>query len=272
VHRHADGGEVYFVANTAAQKQTVKATFRQTDTPELWNPLNGKIRPLAVTSKTATTTTVTLDLEAYGSTVVTFTKRQLPAQPAVAAVTPMDLSTGWSVKFASGPGGAGNPVPMDSLKDWTTLPGMANYSGVASYEKTVTVPAAMANAPVVLSFGVSPGPASGRGGQGFASAIDSPVRDAAVVYVNGQRIGAAWCPPFTVDVSGALKAGENTIRIDVGNTAVNYLAKAGFPNYNQRAVDAAFPPGNRFQPQGMQSYAAPLPSGLTGPIKLEGLH
>jgi len=150
---------------------------------------------------------------------------------------------------------------------------MANYSGVATYEKKVTLSAEMARAALVLSFGPAGGGAAGggRGGQGFAAAIGTPVHDAAVVYVNDQRVGAAWCPPFQVDVTGALKEGENTIRIDVGNTAVNYLAKAGFPNYNQRAVDAMFPPGNRFSPQGAASYAQPLPSGLTGPIKLEAL-
>ncbi len=269
VHRRADGGELYFVANTSAQKQSFRATFRQSDTPELWNPLNGKIRPLAAASKTATSTTVALDLDAYGSVVVAFTKRQLPPAPAPAA-TSIDLSTDWAVKFATGPGGTGAPVTMSTLADWTTLPGMANYSGVATYEKKVTIPAAMASSSVVMSFGATGAAGSGRGGgQGFAAVVSTPVHDAAVVYVNGQRIGAAWCPPFQVDLTGALKEGENTIRIDVGNTAINYLAKAGFPNYNQRAVDAAFPPGNRFSPQGTNNYAQPLPSGLTGPIKLE---
>ena len=148
---------------------------------------------------------------------------------------------------------------------------MANYLGVATYEKKVTIPAAMAQSGVVLNFGEATVPAGGggRGGQGFAAPINGPVEDAAVVYVNDQRVGAAWCFPYQVDLTGALKEGENTIRIDVGNTAVNYLAKAGWPNYNQRAVDAAFPPGNRFSPPNAGVYAQPLPSGLTGPIKLE---
>jgi hypothetical protein len=84
------------------------------------------------------------------------------------------------------------------------------------------------------------------------------------------RVGAAWCAPYSVDLTGKLKEGQNTIKIEVGNTAVNYLSKAGFPNYNQRAVDAEFPPGNRFSPQGTQMYAQPLPSGLIGTVKLQG--
>jgi hypothetical protein len=224
------------------------------------------MRPLA-SRKNGNSSTVTLELEPLGSAVVVFTNRQLAAPPAPARDT-IDLSGGWSVKFASGPGGSGAPVSMEKLVDWTTLPNMANYSGVATYEKKVTVPAAMANSAVALDFGSAGGAGAGRGGQGYAAPLSSPVMDAAVVFVNDKRIGAAWCAPFSVDLTGALKEGENTIRIEVGNTAVNYLAKAGFPNYNQRAVDAQFPPGNRFQPQGAQLYAQPLPSGLAGPIKL----
>jgi hypothetical protein len=274
VHRHSDGGEIYFVANTSATKQSFKAAFRQAAMQaEQWNPLNGKIRPLPIVEKTATHTTVALDLDAYGSTIIVFTQRTLATPAAPATPAPIDLSTGWSVKFATGPGGSGTPVTMNTLADWTSLPGMANYSGVATYERKVTIPADTAKAAMVLNLGevTRDAAAAGRGGQGYAAAVAAPVKDAAVVYVNDKRIGAAWCPPYQVDVTGTLKEGENTIRIEVGNTAVNYLAKAGFPNYNQRAVDAAFPPGNRFSPQGTQLYAQPLPSGLIGPIKLESL-
>ncbi len=93
------------------------------------------------------------------------------------------------------------------------------------------------------------------------------MRDAAVVYVNGKRAGAAWTPPYRVDVTGFLKEGDNEIRIDVGNTAVNYLASHGFPNYDNTAIRQVY--GNRFDPQGTQLLSQPLPSGLLGPIRLE---
>jgi hypothetical protein len=123
--------------------------------------------------------------------------------------------------------------------------GMTNYSGVATYEKKINLPAEAAHAPMVLRLGAASGslPDTGRGAQGYVAPINSPVRDAAVVFVNGQRAGAAWCPPFAVEVTGLLKEGENTLRIEVGNTAVNYLAKAGFPNYNLAGLRQAY--GNR---------------------------
>jgi hypothetical protein len=271
VHRHADGGEAYFVANTGVQKQRVKATFRQTGMQaELWDPLTGAVRPLAVAAKDEKTTTVALELEPLGSTLVVFTKRELPATAAAVKPATLDLSAGWAVSFAAGPGGEGKPVAMDKLASWTDVPGMQNYSGVASYEKKITVSADVARAAMVLSLGEATGGGGGgggRGGNGYVAALNSPVRDAAVVFVNGKRAGAAWCPPYAVEVTGLLKEGENTIRIEVGNTAVNYLAKAGFPNYNLAGLRQAY--GNRFDPQNTNLLVQPLPSGLLGPIRLE---
>jgi hypothetical protein len=92
---------------------------------------------------------------------------------------------------------------------------------------------------------------------------EGPVREAAVVYVNGKRAGAVWCAPYQVDVSGLLKDGANTLRIVVANTAVNLLAKGHLPDYS--SLNAKY--GERFQAQDM-SAVQPVPSGLLGPIKL----
>ena len=110
VHRHADGGEVYFVANTSPQKQTVQATFRQTGMqPEQWNPLNGKIRPLAVAFQDGH-----VNHRDAGTRAVRFHSRCVYQPPSAgaggAATSTIDVSTGWSVKFAGGPGGT---VPGD---------------------------------------------------------------------------------------------------------------------------------------------------------------
>jgi hypothetical protein len=92
---------------------------------------------------------------------------------------------------------------------------------------------------------------------------EGPVREAAVVYVNGKRAGSVWCAPYQVDVSGLVKDGENTIRVVVANTAVNLLAKGPLPDY--KALNAKY--GERFQAQDMNNLQL-VPSGLLGPVKL----
>ena len=93
--------------------------------------------------------------------------------------------------------------------------------------------------------------------------LDAPIREAAVVYVNDQRAGAVWCPPYALEVTRLLKPGLNRLRIVVGNTAINYMAGHKLPDYkelNQRY-------GERFQPQDMENLQ-PLPSGMLGPVRL----
>jgi len=93
--------------------------------------------------------------------------------------------------------------------------------------------------------------------------LDGPVREAAVIYINDKRAGSIWCPPYRLDVTNFLRQGSNELRIDVGNTAMNYMAGHSLPDY--RLLNLRY--GERFQPQDMDKIEA-LPSGLLGPIRL----
>ena len=118
---------------------------------------------------------------------------------------------------------------------------------------------------VNFDFGqATPAPERGRA-QGYHADLEAPVHEAAVVYVNDQRIGSVWSPPYAIDVTGKLKAGENKIRIEVANLAINYMASIKLPNYDYDGVTRQF--GNRFQPQNL-NLIQPLPSGLLGPVRL----
>jgi hypothetical protein len=268
VHRHTADGEIYFIANTSNEPKSVQAAFRVKGLqPEIWNPMNGSVSAATVTGQSAGSTTIHLNLEPYGSTIVAFTKRSLPApgiSPAiVAAPQPVDLSTGWTVHF----GKDSTPVTMDTLASWTTIPDKINFSGVATYEKTITVAPEMLKDGLSVSFDFGRGKPTQESGraQGCRAELDAPVREVAVLYVNDQRAGSTWCPPYSIDVTGKLKAGENKIRIEVANLAVNYMAGIKLPNYNYEGVTRQF--GNRFQPQNL-NLIQPLPSGLLGPVRL----
>jgi hypothetical protein len=93
--------------------------------------------------------------------------------------------------------------------------------------------------------------------------LEGPVREAAEVYVNGQRAGIVWRPPYTVEVGLLLKPGTNQISIIVGNTAINSLAASALPDY--RLLNDRY--GQRFVPQGMENLQ-PLASGLLGGVRL----
>jgi hypothetical protein len=90
--------------------------------------------------------------------------------------------------------------------------------------------------------------------------IDSPVREAAEVFVNGKRAGAVWHPPYELDITSYLRAGANKIEVKVANLALNALAGQERPDY--RLLSARY--GQRFVPQDTH-LIVPQPSGMLGP-------
>ena len=102
-----------------------------------------------------------------------------------------------------------------------------------------------------------------RSGSGMRALLESPIREAARVWVNGNDAGSVWCAPYRVEVTGLLHAGENTIRVVVANLALNRLAAQPLPDY--RPLIAKY--GNRFQDQDMREVK-PLPAGMLGPVRL----
>jgi hypothetical protein len=133
---------------------------------------------------------------------------------------------------------------------------------VAVYEKEIRVGREMLRAELDFGTGqpLPPGPPRQAGMRAWYA---GPVRDAAVVCVNGKRAGAVFAPPYRLDLTGFLKEGSNRLRIEVGNTRLNGLAELGEPDY--RDVTAKY--GERFQMQDMKRMV-PEPSGLLGAVKL----
>ncbi|HEX6465829.1 MAG TPA: glycosyl hydrolase [Terriglobales bacterium] len=263
VHRKLPEAEIYFLANTANTRQTTDATFRVTGLqPEWWDPMTGKIVAAPVKERTSAGTTVPLELEPYASRFLVFSRRNSSA-PAhgFSSSTALDISRNWRVTFGKG----ARTETMDQLRSWTDNEDTRYFSGQASYEKTVTVPADMLHAgnSVHLDFGeghpLPPQPLKA----GMQAWLETPIREVAVVYVNGNLAGSLWCPPYSLDVTALLHAGENAIRIDVANLALNYMAGRRLPDY--RLLDLRY--GVRFEAQEMDKVQ-PVPAGLFGPIRL----
>lgn len=202
VHRQTADADIYFVANTENVKRNVEIAFRNLgNQPEIWNAMTGELSAANVKSQTANATTVTLNFEPYQSHVVVFSKRKtvLPkAQTNTAATSAIDLNADWRVSF-----GSNQPAVMNRLRSWTDDEATKFYSGTANYEKTFSLaPNQMQSGnrlkldfgePVPLPFEVQK--------NGMRTYLDAPVKEAAIVYVNGERAGSVWSPPYSVDVT-----------------------------------------------------------------------
>jgi hypothetical protein len=265
VHRKTQNAEIYFVANTGNTRVKVNATFRvQGKSAEWWDAVSGRISKAQILTQTKEDTTIPLSLAPYASKVLVFSgllqaplrPRHLPAAP-----PPMDLSREWKVSF----GPSSQPRTMDSLQSWTEDKETRYFSGLATYERNVVVPKSMIQPglTVQLDFGEGRTVPPLNLKAGMQAWLETPIREAAVVYVNDQRAGAVWCPPFSLDVTSVLKAGTNRLKIVVGNLAVNYMAGHSLPDY--RLLNLRY--GVRFEAQDMDKIQ-PVPAGLSGPIRL----
>ena len=264
VHRRTTDAEIYFLANTSNVRKSVKATFRQQGLQaDWWDPFSGNAAAAKIDAATDKGTTIALDLEPYASRVLVFTRRRLPAAPTIPSSVSkqIEINTDWRVSF--GPNG---PVKqMNTLRSWTEDEETRYFSGVATYEKDVTLPGTMfeKGRRIILDFGEGQPNQSQPSQAGMQTMFDAPLREAAIVYINGRRAGSVWCPPYSLDVTSLLKPGPNKFRIEVSNTAINYMSGHSLPDY--RLLNLRY--GERFRPQEMEKVQ-PVPSGMLGPVRL----
>jgi hypothetical protein len=267
IHRRMIDAEIYFVANTSNVRQSVTATFRvENMQAESWDPMTGKVSAAQLPAGTSRRG-VRLDLEPYESRILVFSRRALAPTKSAGPSTIMseiDLSSGWQVAF----GEDGKPAMMDHLRSWTDDEETRYFSGVATYKKDIDVKENMLQQGLVVRLDFGEGTAIPQQNlrAGMQAWLDGPVREAAVVYVNGQRAGSVWCPPYSLDLTRLLRRGENRLRIVVGNLALNYMAGHRLPDY--RLLNLRY--GERFQAQDMDKVR-PVPSGLLGGIRLVAL-
>jgi alpha-L-rhamnosidase len=263
VHRRMRDADIYFLANTSNRPQRTTATLRVDHLQgEWWDPMSGAIRPAVTQAWGEAGTRVEVDLPPYGSRVLVFSKGARSARSADqgrAVVPPLDLSSDWRVTFGTNQ----SSVFMDTLRSWTDDRATRYFSGVATYEKTVRVPEAMLTGglDVWLDFGEA-APVEPQGTR-FQAWLNPPVQEAAVVYLNGRRAGSVWCPPYALDVTTFLRPGENGLRVEAANVAVNHMAGQSLPDY--RLLNLRY--GIRFEAQDMDKVQV-VPSGLRGPIRL----
>jgi hypothetical protein len=259
VHRKLQDADIYFIANTSNHDVNATASFGAKRRAVAWlDPDSGKL--------THATAQPQLKLAPYESRVLVFSDTPLAATeaPRVAEATVVaDISGDWKVGFGAG----SQPVAMQALRSWTEDAATRHYSGQAVYTREMNLSQAqLAGSRMVLDFGPgTPLASTPKVPAGMRAMLESPVREAAQVYVNGKRAGAVWHPPYRIDVTPLLAAGANRIEVRVANLGLNALAGRALPDY--RLLSARY--GQRFVPQDTE-LIVPRPSGILGPVKLMG--
>ena len=281
-HRREGDVDFFFVAGEGKGEVTLNASC-EGRTVEIWDAVTGgraRCPQRAVGDKTC----ISLDLPVGGSCFVVFAPSgglgiSRPTDDMVGRVVPnapqqIPITNAWHVSFAyhdgiSAPPPA--PIAMETLRDWTTYgatddvasTSIRYFSGTATYRTTISGNREWGtrNGNCMLSLGRVP--------TGLAR-----------VFVNGVDCGVAWCAPWEVDVSSAIREGENEIEIRYTNNWYNRLVGDCFLDAKDRVTVSNLqysrvPRTGRGWKQkptrfsGMAVSDALQPSGLLGPVTIK---
>ena len=246
VHRKLEQADLYYVDNRNDRVQQVDATFRiDGKTPELWHADSGMIEPAAYHIESGHTA-VPLHLDPYETVFVVFRKpagspaRDLPARSESVVATVVGP---WEVSFEPNRG-APEKITLDKLMSWSdsTDDGVKYFSGHGTYTKTVDASADWfkPGAQLWLDLG--------------------DVKNLAEVTVNGKALGTVWKAPYRLDVTSAMKPGDNKLEIRVANLWVNRLIGDQQPNAAKKYTFTTHNPYKATSPL--------LPSGLLGAVQV----
>jgi hypothetical protein len=258
IRRKLPDADLYFVANTSNQPVSVRATFSTTHKfGEQWDPDTGTAVPAQVIA-----TDMPFELAPYGSAIFVFSDSPSSESAQHRRIVQVaDLSADWSVTFPS----LGKSENERVLSDWISDPATKFYSGVGVYQRDFLLKSPLSGATFLEVDGGAPliAPAATHPSPGMRAWYDPPIREAAMVFINGHRAGSLWHPPYSLAVGPYLKSGENHIEIRVFNTAIN--AWAALPPHDYKPLIAKY--GDRFQMQDLDQLH-PVSSGLLGTVHL----
>jgi hypothetical protein len=247
-HRSTADREIYFIANRSEKTVQMMPEFRIAGKrPELWNPVVGERRALPAFERKEASTIVPLQLEPYESMFIVFSGNGKPESSGMKANFPVpemitEINTPWTVIFESDKikRGPSEPLLFDKLQSWSQNEDerIRYYSGTAVYNNTFTLDE-KPSGKIYIDLGRA--------------------CNMAKVKINGRYVGGVWTYPYHMNISDAVKAGENTVEVEVVNNWVNRLIGDSFVPEDERVMNYGF-----------ESWMSKKlrDSGLLGPVRI----
>ncbi|MBD8489806.1 discoidin domain-containing protein [Echinicola sp. CAU 1574] len=247
-HRKSQKEEIYFISNQLEAERELTLSFRVSGKkPVFYDPVRDKEYSVNSWKLEGDRTELPVKLPANGALFVIFreTTDQTESHSGnnwSSYQAQQTISGDWSVQFDREFRGPEHPVQFTSLDSWSqhSNDSIKYYSGTAVYRNTFEW-----NGAVEDAFWLHLG----------------KVANIASVKVNGKDCGVAWTFPYQVNISEALKPGQNQLEIEVSNTWANRLMG-----------DLKLPKEKRFTNTiadlGRMEGRDLLEAGLLGPVKI----
>lgn len=214
IRRSNPTGYHYFISNLSendiADYTALSVNFKSA---AIFNPLDGSIRQALVNDEGKVYINLhsgeSMILQTYDTDI---SSSELPVdnEETDFTVTDIPLKGSWTLAFNNALLADGttftNSYVLDNLKTWEGIDAnTAQLMGTGSYETTITLTEDQIK--TAYRFEIDLG----------------DVRESAKVFINDECIGTAWSVPFRLDCNKTLKAGSNTIRIEVTNLPANRI-------------------------------------------------
>ncbi len=291
-HYRKDGLDFYFVVNTTGDWINRTLSFRQQQkTPEVWDPVTGKIAAVAIFEQDAGRISLPLSLAPFESKFVVFREGNTTNRfnkitsagtdpPKISfreteleiwedglfelhygkqtrkitnRLSTKTLEGAWEVFFDK-KWGAPERAVFPALTSWTLseIDGIKYYSGTARYEKEFIQPM-HANDHTDSRVYLDLGDLS----------------HVAEIWLNDRSLGITWAKPYRFDVTGLLVPGLNKLVVEVANTWSNRITGDAITGekFTKTHIKDTFI-------KGINNVRVPwkdvplIPSGLFGPVTL----
>jgi len=246
VHRKLGDIDFYWVNNRNERDEELEATFRvEEKAAEIWHPETGRIEKISYSIADGITK-VPLKLQPNDAVFVVFRNKAKADSYTAPKATETQLATvegPWNVSLQPKQGFA-IQATLATLTPWNENAdkGIKYFSGTGTYTKILQAPAEWLTEGTDLWLDLG------------------NVQNLAEVVVNGKSLGIVWKTPFRIELSGALKQGENTLEIKVTNLWVNRLIGDRQPDVKEKVTYTTTSPYRADSPL--------KPSGLIGPVKI----
>jgi len=246
VHRKVGDDDIYFITNQKDSEQFINLACNVLGKiPEEYNSIDKTSRECSEWEIKGRQTLISRNLEANESLFIVFRKKGVNAFHAIPKFTtnpPLKFSNKWEVQFDSSYGGLQQKIIFDKLKSWTDFSeqGIKFYSGTAIYRNIFFIDKLSTKSMAKLFF-------------------DS-VFNVATVKINNIDCGTVWTPSYQLNITKALKKGENKIEILVTNTWHNRLIGDNLLPIERRVTFTTAPFRLKDKPL--------LPAGIIGDVKI----
>jgi hypothetical protein len=285
--------DIYFVSNIQDKTSSIPVTFRvKNKVVRKWNPFTGEIAPVFSYCEVKDGIKVPLNLAPYESLFLEFSPGEPEAYVSRSNFREVTAAGGNEIKALAGENGnyyatvkSGNvekkitaevkglPAPYmisgkwnmelrsdgfplftkqsESLSSWIDDPATRNFSGTGRYEINFKLPAEyiQKNLKLVLDLG--------------------KVGNIAEVSLNNKSIGTTWMRGQQLEVTTAVKEGENKLVILVTNTLINRISAMKEPPPVPKDLIPRFGTGSVQTELPREFGFKPLPaSGLIGSVQI----